>query len=131
LGFTWDLGFGIWGLAEGMRFTWDLGFEIWDFVRMIRVILPHHLRTLARVGEEVQLDLNGAATIRSVLDALEQKYPMLQGTIRDHGTLKRRPMVRFFVCGEDLSLESPDTLLPDAITNGSEPFFIMGAIAGG
>jgi hypothetical protein len=131
LGFTWDLGFGIWGLAEGMRFTWDLGFEIWDFVRMIRVILPHHLRTLARVGEEVQLDLNGAATIRSVLDALEQKYPMLQGTIRDHGTLKRRPMVRFFVCGEDLSLESPDTLLPDAIVNGSEPFFIMGAIAGG
>ena len=98
---------------------------------MIRVVLPHHLRTLARVGDEVQLDPNGSATIRSVLDALEQKYPMLQGTIRDHGTLKRRPMVRFFVCGEDLSHESPDTPLPDAITNGSEPFFIMGAIAGG
>ena len=98
---------------------------------MIRVVLPHHLRTLARVGEEVQLDVNGPPTIRAVLDALEAKYPMLQGTIRDHGTLKRRPMVRFFVCGEDLSLESPDTPLPDAIVNGSEPFFVMGAIAGG
>jgi len=98
---------------------------------MIRVVLPHHLRTLARVGDEVQLDLNGSATIRSVLDALEQKYPMLQGTIRDHGTLRRRPMVRFFVCGEDLSLEAPDTPLPEAIVAGREPFFIMGAIAGG
>jgi hypothetical protein len=98
---------------------------------MIRVVLPHHLRTLARVKDEVQLELNGSATIGSVLDALELKYPMLQGTIRDHGTLKRRPMVRFFLCGEDLSLESPDTSLPEAITNGSEPFFIMGAIAGG
>ena len=98
---------------------------------MIRVVLPHHLKTLARVTDEVQLELNGAATIRSVLDALEQKYPMLHGTIRDHGTLKRRPMVRFFVCGQDLSHESPDTPLPDAITNGTEPFFIMGAIAGG
>jgi hypothetical protein len=83
------------------------------------------------VHDEVQLDLDGAATIRSVLDALERKYPMLQGTIRDHGTLKRRPMVRFFICGEDLSHESPDSPLPIAITNGSEPFFIMGAIAGG
>ena len=98
---------------------------------MIRVVLPHHLRTLARVGDEVQLDLNGSATIGSLLDALEKKYPMLQGTIRDHGTMKRRPMVRFFVCGEDLSHESPDTPLPDAIVNGSEPFFVMGAIAGG
>jgi hypothetical protein len=98
---------------------------------MIRVVLPHHLRTLARVGDEVQLELNGSATIRSVLDALESKYPMLQGTIRDHGTRKRRPMVRFFVCGEDLSHESPETALPDAIGNGDEPFFIMGAIAGG
>ena len=98
---------------------------------MIRVVLPYHLRTLARVGDEVHLELKGSATIGSLLDALEQKYPMLQGTIRDHGTLKRRPMVRFFVCGEDLSLESPDTPLPDAITNGSEPFFVMGAIAGG
>jgi len=98
---------------------------------MIRIVLPHHLRTLARVSDEVQLELNGLATIRSVLDALEAKYPMLQGTIRDHGTLKRRPMVRFFVGGEDLSHESPDTPLPDAIANGREPFFIMGAIAGG
>src|ERR1041385_6788010 len=100
-------------------------------LKMIRVVLPHHLRTLARVSDEVKLDLNGSATIGSVLDALEKKYPMLQGTIRDHGTLKRRPMVRFFVCGEDLSHESPDTPLPDAIKNGTEPFFIMGAIAGG
>jgi len=98
---------------------------------MIRIVLPHHLRTLARVGDEVQLDVNGSPTIGSVLDALETKYPMLQGTIRDHGTLKRRPMVRFFVRGEDLSLESPETPLPDAIVNGSEPFFVMGAIAGG
>ena len=98
---------------------------------MIRVVLPHHLRTLARVGDEVQLDLNGSATIGSLLDALEKKYPMLQGTIRDHGTLKRRPMVRFFVCGEDLSHESPDTPLPEAIVNGSEPFFVMGSFAGG
>lgn len=98
---------------------------------MIRVILPHHLRTLARVGDEVQLDLNGSATIGALLDSLEKKYPMLQGTIRDHGTLKRRPMVRFFVCGEDLSHESPETTLPEAIVRGAEPFIIMGAIAGG
>jgi molybdopterin synthase sulfur carrier subunit len=98
---------------------------------MIRVVLPHHLRTLARVKDEVQLELNGSATIKSVLDALEAKYPMLQGTIRDHGTMKRRPMVRFFICGEDLSLESPDTRLPDPIINGTEPFIVMGAIAGG
>src|SRR3954463_15536560 len=98
---------------------------------MIRIVLPHHLRTLARVTDEVQLDLNGSATIRSVLDAVEQRYPMLQGTIRDHGTLKRRPMVRFFVCGEDLSHEPADTALPEAIANGTEPFIIMGAIAGG
>jgi len=98
---------------------------------MIRIVLPHHLRTLARVSDEVQLELNGSATIRSALDALEAKYPMLQGTIRDHGTLKRRPMVRFFAGGEDLSHESPETPLPDAIANGREPFFIMGAIAGG
>jgi sulfur-carrier protein len=121
-------------------FTWDLAFGIWDFgaagigdfaAAMIRVILPHHLRTLARVGEEVEVELNSSPTIRSVLDALEAKYPMLQGTIRDHGTLKRRPMVRFFLCGQDLSLESPDTPLPEAIVNGTEPFFVMGAIAGG
>jgi hypothetical protein len=98
---------------------------------MIRVVLPHHLRTLARVSDEVQLELNDSATVRSVLDALEAKYPMLQGTIRDHGTLKRRPMVRFFVCGEDLSLEPGETPLPEAIMKGAEPFIIMGAIAGG
>jgi sulfur-carrier protein len=108
-----------------------LGFTGDFAAAMIRVILPHHLRTLARVGEEVQVELNGSPTIRSVLDALEAKYPMLQGTIRDHGTLKRRPMVRFFLCGQDLSLESPDTPLPEAIVNGTEPFFVMGAIAGG
>jgi molybdopterin synthase sulfur carrier subunit len=98
---------------------------------MIRVVLPHHLRTLARVNDEVEVDLNGSATIRSILDALEAKYPMLQGTIRDHGTLKRRPMVRFFVCGEDVSLDPPETALPEAIVKGAEPFIIMGAIAGG
>jgi molybdopterin synthase sulfur carrier subunit len=98
---------------------------------MIRVVLPHHLRTLARVGDEVHLDLNGSATLKAVLDALEDEYPMLRGTIRDHGTLKRRPLVRFFACGEDISHESPDIPLPDQIVNGDEPFFIMGAIAGG
>jgi molybdopterin synthase sulfur carrier subunit len=98
---------------------------------MIRVVLPHHLRTLARVGDEVELEVNGRATTQSVLDALEAKYPMLRGTIRDHGTQKRRPMVRFFVCGEDVSHDLPDSPLPDAIGKGTEPFFIMGAIAGG
>ena len=115
-----------------MEVVWDLGFGIWDFAAaMIRVVLPHHLRTLARVTDEVQLELNGSATVHSVLDALEAKFPMLQGTIRDHGTLKRRPMVRFFVCGEDVSLDPADTVLPEAIVNGTEPFIIMGAIAGG
>ena len=98
---------------------------------MIRVVLPHHLRTLARVGDEVQLEVNGSATLRSVLDALEAKYPMLRGTIRDHDTQQRRQLVRFFVCGEDVSHEPPDTPLPDAVAIGAEPFFIMGAIAGG
>jgi hypothetical protein len=98
---------------------------------MIRVILPHHLRTLARVSDEVQLDVNGHVTLRTVLDALENKYPMLRGTIREHETQKRRALVRFFVCGEDVSHEPPDTPLPTAITRGTEPFFIMGAIAGG
>ena len=105
-----------------------MGFGIF---RMIRVVLPHHLRTLARVNDEVQLELNASATVRSVLDALEAKYPMLLGTIRDHDTLKRRPMVRFFVCGEDLSLEPGETPLPEAVVKGAEPFIIMGAIAGG
>ena len=98
---------------------------------MIRVVLPHHLRTLAKVGDEVRVDLNGSATVKSLLDALEDKYPMLRGTIREHGTLKRRPLVRFFACGEDISHESVDAPLPDAIVKGDEPFFIMGAIAGG
>ena len=98
---------------------------------MIRIVLPHHLRTLAKVGDEVDVDLDGSATVKSLLDALEDKYPMLRGTIREHETLKRRPMVRFFACGEDISHESPDTPLPDSIAKGEEPFFIMGAIAGG
>jgi len=98
---------------------------------MIRVVLPHHLRTLAKVGDEVNVDVNGSPTVKSLLDALEQKYPVLRGTIREHGTLKRRPLVRFFVCGEDVSHESLDTPLPDAVTKGDEPFFVMGAIAGG
>jgi hypothetical protein len=89
------------------------------------------LRTLAKVTDEVQIELNGSATIRQVIDALEAKYPVLRGTIRDHGTQKRRPLVRFFVCGEDASHELPDTNLPPAIMNGEEPFFILGAIAGG
>lgn len=98
---------------------------------MIRVVLPHHLRTLAKVGDEVQINVNGSATVKSLLDALEEKYPMLHGTIREHGTLKRRPLVRFFVCGEDISHQPPDAPLPDAIAKGEEPFFVMGAIAGG
>jgi sulfur-carrier protein len=98
---------------------------------MIRVVLPHHLRTLAKVGDEVHVDLNGSATVKSVLDALETKYPVLRGTIREHDTLRRRPLVRFFACGEDISHDSPDNPLPDPIAHGTEPFFIMGAIAGG
>ena len=98
---------------------------------MIRVVLPHHLRTLAKVGDEVHVDLNGVATVKAILDALEQKYPMLRGTMREHGTLKRRPLVRFFACGEDISHESSDAPLPDPIVKGEEPFFVMGAIAGG
>ncbi|HEV2045090.1 MAG TPA: MoaD/ThiS family protein [Chthoniobacterales bacterium] len=98
---------------------------------MIRVVLPHHLRTLARVGDEVRVDLSGAVTAHAVIGALEDKYPMLRGTVRDHETHKRRPMVRFFACGEDISHDPPDTPLPEAIVKGTEPFFIMGAIAGG
>jgi molybdopterin synthase sulfur carrier subunit len=98
---------------------------------MIRVILPPHLRTLAQVGAEVKLDVDGPVTQRSVLDALEARYPMLRGTIRDHVTQKRRPMLRFFACEEDLSLEPPDAPLPDAVRSGAEPFWIVGAIAGG
>ncbi len=98
---------------------------------MIRVVLPHQLRTLARVGEEVELQIDGAVTQRAIIDALEANFPALSGTIRDHVTQKRRPMVRFFACEEDVSHESPDTPLPAAIAEGAEPFFIMGAIAGG
>ena len=98
---------------------------------MIRVVLPHHLRTLARVGSEVELELNDQVTQRTILDALEAKYPALRGTIRDHSTQQRRPLVRFFVCGEDVSHDPPNSALPDAIVEGAEPFFIMGAIAGG
>jgi sulfur-carrier protein len=98
---------------------------------MIRVTLPPHLRKLARVGSEVTLDIEGQVTQRLVLDALEARYPMLRGTIRDHVTQKRRAFVRFFACGEDLSHEQPDTPLPDPVAAGSEPFMIVGAIAGG
>ena len=98
---------------------------------MIRVVLPAHLRTLARVNGEVKLELEGQPTLRSVLDALEARYPMLRGTIRDHVTQRRRPFVRFFACEQDLSHESPDTLLPEAVVAGVEPFLIVGAMAGG
>ncbi len=98
---------------------------------MIRIVLPPHLRTLAHVGGEVVLDLNGQPTQRSVLDALEASYPMLRGTIRDHVTLKRRPFVRFFACAQDWSHEPPDTPLPEPVASGVEPFLIVGAIAGG
>ncbi len=98
---------------------------------MIRVVLPFHLRTLARVNDEVQLELAPPVTIGAVLDAIEARFPMLQGTIRDHDTLKRRPFIRYFVCKEDLSLEPPTAALPDAVTTGEEPFMIVGAMAGG
>ena len=98
---------------------------------MIRVILPTHLRTLAHVEGEVKLEIEGQTTQRSVLDALEARYPMLRGTIRDHVTLQRRPYLRFYACEEDLSHELPDTPLPDSVASGKEPFLIIGAIAGG
>ena len=98
---------------------------------MVRVVIPYHLRTLAKVGAEVQLDLEGPVTQRSVLDALESRYPTLRGTIRDQITGKRRPMLRFFACMEDLSHEPPDAPLPEAVASGTEPYFIIGAIAGG
>ncbi len=98
---------------------------------MIQVVLPFHLRNLARVEGDVQLAVEPPVTIRAVLDALEARYPVLRGTIRDHGTLKRRPFVRFFACKEDLSLESADFLLPEAVVNGREPFLVVGAMAGG
>jgi len=98
---------------------------------MVRVVIPPHLRTLAQVSGEVKLEVPGRATQRSVLDALEARYPMLRGTIRDHVTQQRRPFLRFFACEEDLSHESPDSPLPEAVANGAEPFLIIGAIAGG
>ena len=98
---------------------------------MIRVVLPSHLRTLAKVGGEVQLDLKGQVTQRTILDALEAAYPMLSGTIRDHATQHRRPFIRFFACAEDLSHEPLDSPLPEAVASGTEPFLIVGAIAGG
>jgi molybdopterin synthase sulfur carrier subunit len=99
---------------------------------MIRVILPYHLRTLARIEEsEVQLDVPAPATLAKALDAIEGRYPVLRGTIRDHDTLRRRPFIRYFVCREDWSHEPPETVLPDDIVNGAEPFMVIGAMAGG
>jgi hypothetical protein len=98
---------------------------------MVRVVLPQHLRTLAKAEREVKLDLTGPVTVRSLLDALESQYPVLRGTIRDHQTQQRRPLVRFFACEEDFSHEPLDAPLPNAIATGTEPFFIVGAIAGG
>ena len=98
---------------------------------MIRVLLPEHLRRLARVDGEVRLQVDAPVTQRTVLDAVEAAFPMLRGTIRDHGTLKRRPFVRFFACGQDLSHEPPDAPLPGAVETGTEPFLVVGAMAGG
>jgi hypothetical protein len=98
---------------------------------MIRVVLPAHLRTLSGAGSEVTVEVNGPVTQRSILDALEARYPMLRGTVRDHVTQERRPFVRFFACEEDYSHELPDAPLPDAVAKGAEPFLIIGAIAGG
>lgn len=98
---------------------------------MIRVVLPHHLRTLAKVGAEVQVAVTGPVTPRTIVDALEAEYPMLKGTIRDHVTLERRPFLRFFACKQDFSHDSPDTLLPEAVASGAEPFLVIGAVAGG
>jgi sulfur-carrier protein len=98
---------------------------------MVRIVLPYHLRNMAHVGEEVTLEVEGVITQRSVLDALEASYPMLAGTIRDHGTLQRRPFLRFFACEEDLSHEPPDAPLPEAVASGKEPLIVIGAIAGG
>ena len=98
---------------------------------MIRVVLPQHLQTLARVGSEVALDVHGPATVGALLDALEERYPVLRGAIRDHTTHKRRAFVRYFACEEDMSHEAADTPLPEAVANGTEPFLIVGALAGG
>ena len=100
-------------------------------ILMIRVVLPFHLRNLARVEGEVLLEVAAPVTVQAVLDALEARHPVLRGTIRDHASLKRRPFIRFFACKEDLSLEPPETVLPEAVVNGSEPFLVVGAMAGG
>lgn len=98
---------------------------------MIRVVLPYHLRTLARMDGEAELEVVGPPTVASVLDALEERFPVLRGTIRDHGTLRRRPFIRFFACREDISQNPPDARLPDPVCSGSEPLLIVGAMAGG
>ena len=98
---------------------------------MVRVVLPHHLRTLAHVGSEVELELNGPVTPRLILDTLEERYPVLRGTIRDHTTGQRRPLLRFYACEQDVSHDPPDTALPEAIASGAEPFVVLGAVAGG
>lgn len=100
-------------------------------MKRLRVVLPYHLRNLARVDEEVSLDVPEPVTVAATLDALEARFPVLCGTIRDHGTLKRRPFIRYFACKEDLSLEPADTVLPDAVVAGTEPFLVVGAMAGG
>src|SRR5262245_44214884 len=117
-------GFRTWSFSEG-------GNLVLGAFSMIRVILPFHLRNLARVDGEVELEVAAPVTVSAVIDALEARYPVLRGTIRDHGTLKRRPFVRFFACKEDLSLDPPETKLPDAVVSGDEPFLIVGAMAGG
>jgi hypothetical protein len=118
-----------------MRFSFRVSFgfrpSVFGFYAMIRVVLPFHLRTLARVNGEVQVPVSEPPTVRSVLDAIEAAYPALRGTIRDHVTLKRRPFIRFFACKEDMSNEPPETVLPDAVSSGEEPFLIVGAMAGG
>jgi molybdopterin synthase sulfur carrier subunit len=98
---------------------------------MIRVVIPHHLRTLANIDKEIALEVDDPVTQRAVLDALEERYPVLRGSIRDRSTHQRRALIRFFACGQDLSHESPDALLPEAVTTGQEPFLIVGAMAGG
>jgi sulfur-carrier protein len=115
-----------------LELVWSLGFDYWDFLnRMVRVALPFHLRKLARVDGEVELDVKGPVTQRAILDALEARYPVLRGTIRDHVTQKRRAFVRFFACEQDLSHDPPDTPLPDAVATGAETFVVLGAMAGG
>ncbi len=105
--------------------------ETGDAVRHVRVVLPYHLRNLAHVGSEIEVEIAGPVSVRSVVDAIEARYPMLLGTIRDHGTKQRRPFLRFFACEEDLSHDPPDAVLPEAVVEGREPLLIVGAIAGG